>query len=218
MRTAAWIVVAGVAIAAVGVARAQQEKLASPAMDQAKQGAMDPAMQAAMEKMKVLGAPSEGHKALEPLIGSWSYTAQFWMQPDSQPETMTGSVVNTLIFGGRFLKQEFSGTAMAEGQPPFEGLGILGFDNIRKEYQTVWFDNMSTSMMRGAGQFDASTSTLSDSGDFSCPVTGESHRWYRSAWTVTDANHTTYESYSRTPEGREFKSMEIHYTRTGTSS
>ena len=78
----------------------------------------------------------------------------------------------------------------------------------------MWLDNMITGMMRGTGQLDAATGTLTDEGDFSCPITGESHRWYRAAWTVVDQNHTTYESYARTSEGREFKSMEIHYTRT----
>ena len=32
---------------------------------------MDPAKQAAMEAMQRLGSPSEGHKALEPFVGSW---------------------------------------------------------------------------------------------------------------------------------------------------
>ena len=203
MRSATWFVVAGLVMCA-GVAQAKE---AAP-----EQAQVDPEMQAAMEAMQRLGSPSEGHAALAPLAGSWTYTAQFWMKPGGEPQSMTGDAVNTLIFGGRFLKQEIGGE-MQEGQPPFEGLGILGYDNIRKEYQTVWFDNMNTSIMQGKGAFDASTQTLTDQGDFSCPVTGEAHRWYRAAMKVVDPNHTTYESYTRTPEGQEFKSMEIHYTR-----
>jgi len=206
MRTGVWSVVVVSCMLALsgGLASAEPEKAAQPAMD--------PAMEAAMAKMKELGGPSEGHKALAPLAGGWTYTGQWWMSPDQPAQPMTGTAVNTLIFGGRFLKQEFRGDPM-EGQPLFEGIGFTGYDNIRKEYQTVWFDNMNTSMMRGAGQFDAATKTLTDQGDFSCPITGESHRWYRSAWNVADPNHTTYESYSRTPEGKEFKSFELRYTR-----
>ena len=189
-----------------GVVCAEQARTVAPP-------AVDPAKQAAMETMQRLGSPSEGHKALEPLAGTWSYTAQWWMAPEGPAETMTGTAVNTVIFGGRFLKQEVRGQPAGEGQPPFEGLGFTGYDNIRHEYQTVWFDNMSTSMMRGDGRFDAETKTLSDQGDFSCPITGESHRWYRTAWTVVDANHTTYESDSRAPDGREFTSLRIRYTR-----
>ena len=188
----------------VSVAQAEETKPTQPAMD--------PAKQAAMEAMQRLGSPSEGHKALEPLTGTWTYTAQWWMSPEASPESMTGTATNSLIFGGRFMKQEIRG--QAEGQPPFEGIGFTGYDNIRKEYQSVWFDNMATGMMMGAGQFDAATKTLTDQGDFSCPLTGEAHRWFRTAWTVVDQHHTTYENYMRTPEGREFKAMEIHYTRT----
>ena len=204
MKTAMRSVMAACAIAlGAQLAQAEEAKTAQPAMG--------PAQQAAMEAMKKLGAPSEGHQALQPLVGTWTYTAQWWMSPEAQPESMTGTAQHSLMFGCRFLKQEIRGDM--QGQPPFEGVGYTGYDNIRKQYQTVWFDNMNTSMMRGNGQFDAATKTLTDEGDFSCPMTGEAHRWYRTAWSIADPNHTTYESYSRTPEGREFKSMEIHYTR-----
>ena len=170
-----------------------------------------PSNEAAMAAMQKLGSPSEGHKALEPLVGTWTYTAQWWMAPDAPPEAMTGRSVNSLVFGGRFLKQEIQGEA--QGQPPFEGLGFTGYDNIRKEYQTVWFDNMATGMMVGNGQFDAATNTLTDQGEFSCPMTGETHRMFRSVVKTVDPTHYVYESYMRTSEGREYKAMEILYTR-----
>ncbi|MDP3722788.1 MAG: DUF1579 domain-containing protein [Candidatus Omnitrophota bacterium] len=205
MRATGWSVVMVAGVLALGGAARAAEEAAKPEMD--------PEQQAAMEAMRRLGSPSGGHQALEPLVGAWSYTAQWWMSPEGPAESMSGTAVNTLIFGGRFLQQAIRGEAMEEGQPPFEGLGFTGYDNLRKEYQTVWFDTMMTGMMRGTGQFDAAAKTLTDEGDFSCPVTGETHRWYRTAWTVVDPDHTTSESYSRTPEGREFKSMEIRYTR-----
>ena len=205
MRTAGRLgmVVSWVLALNAGAAQAEQGKPIQPPMDSAKQAAMD--------AMQRLGSPSEGHTALEPLAGTWTYTAHWWMSPEAPPESMTGTATNSLIFGGRFLKQEIRG--QAEGQPPFEGIGFTGYDNIRNEYQTVWFDNMATGMMMGTGQFDAATKTLTDQGDFSCPLTGEAHRVFRTAWTVVDQDHTTYENYMRTPEGREFKAMEIHYTR-----
>lgn len=197
------IVVSGALALAAGAAQAEETAPAQPAMS--------PEQQAAMEAMKQLASPSEGHKALEPFAGTWTYTAEFLMSPEAPAETMTGTAVNTLVLGGRFLKQEITG--QAEGWPAFEGIGFTGYDNMRKEYQTVWFDNMNTSMMRGAGQFDAAANALTDQGDFSCPMTGETHRWYRTTWKVVDPDHTIYESYSKTPEGQEFKSMEIHHTR-----
>ena len=203
MRTTIRSMVMVLVLALNGVPVRAEQKIAQPAMS--------PEKQAAMEAMQRLGSPSEGHKALEPFAGSWTYTAQWWMSPDAPPEAMTGTATNSLIFGDRFLKQEFRGEA--EGQPPFEGVGFTGYDNLRKEYQTVWFDNVATGMMVGAGQFDAAAKALTDQGDFSCPVTMETHRPFRSVWTVVDQDHNTYANYMRAPDGREFKAMEIRYTR-----
>ncbi len=68
--------------------------------------------------------------------------------PAASPPAMAGTTTNSLIFGGRFLKQEVRGTV--EGHPPFEGIGITGYDNIRKEYQSVWFDNSNGARHRCA--------------------------------------------------------------------
>ena len=195
------VILSGMVVVGMGLAQAEQAKTAAPAAD--------PAMEAAMKAMQEAGSPGEAHKALEPFAGSWTYTAQWWMAPDAPPQSMTGTAVNSLIFGGRFLKQEFHGEA--KDQSPFEGIGFTGYDNMRKEYQTVWFDNMATGMMVGSGR--VGTGAVVAAGDFSCPVTGETHRKFRTVWKVVDANDNVYENYMRTPDGVEFKSMEIHYAR-----
>lgn len=78
----------------------------------------------------------------------------------------------------------------------------------------MWFDNMATGMMVGSGQFEGAAKGVTAAGNFSCPVTGETYRKFRAVWTVVDANHNTYENYLNGPDGKEFKAMEIHYTRT----
>ena len=105
-----------------GAARAEGVESAVPS---------DPAKQAAMEAMQKHGAPGESHKALEPFVGAWAYTAQWWMAPGDPPQSMTGTAHNSLIFGGRFLKQEIQGEPMERGKPPFQGLAFTGYDNIR---------------------------------------------------------------------------------------
>ena len=63
------------------------------------------------------------------------------------------------------------------------------------------------------GQFDEMAKALTEESDFSCPLTGEAHRRARAVWTIVDADHQTYESYMKTPEGQEYKSMQIQYSR-----
>lgn len=190
-----------------------KQQVPAEAQQQAAQPSPEAQKQAMMETMQKFGSPSEGHKVFETLAGKWTYEGEWRMSPEAAPESMKGTVTNTLIFGGRFLKQEISGPPMAEGMPAFEGLGLTGYNNMRGEYQTVWLDNMGTGLMQGKGRFDAATSTLSDEGSFSCPMTGETHRWYRADWQIVDPNHTVYKSYSKAPDGNEFKSTEIRYAR-----
>ncbi len=168
---------------------------------------MDPAF---MEKMKTLSAPREAHKALEPWVGKWTYAGKFWMTPEAEPQDMTGTALHTMIYGGRFLKQEIEGPWMGE---TFQGIGYTGHDNIKKEYVSVWIDSMGTGIMTMTGQYDPATKTLSQSGTNSCPMTGEKARPSRSDWTVIDENHSIYSSYLTGPDGKEFKAMEITYTR-----
>lgn len=164
-----------------------------------------------MAEMQKLMFPSEAHEVLKAFEGSWDYTGYFWMSPDSEPQAMEGSAENEIIFDGRFLKQEFFGAWMGQD---FEGIGYTGYDNVREEYVSIWFDNMATGIMNVTGDYSPETKTLRFSGQFSCPMTGETHRTNRSEWTVLDENTNTYTSYMSTLEGVEYKAMEITYTRS----
>ncbi len=193
------------------LAMAEEQKAAAEApiaeAPAATQPAVDPAQ---MEKMKALMAPSEAHKTLEAMVGKWNYVSKFWMSADGKVEETTGTSEHTLIYGGRFLKQEVKGTWMGQ---PFEGLGIIGYDNIRAQYQSIWFDSMATGIMSMSGQFDAATQTLSESGKNSCPLTGDKERECRADWKIVDANQNVYSAYTIGPDGKEFKGMEITYTK-----
>lgn len=171
---------------------------------------MTPEMEAMQKKAMELGAPNSNHKQLEPTIGRWVAKATFWMKPGDKPITSEGMSENMWILGGRFVKQEYKGTW--QGQP-FEGLGFTGYDNLRGEYQTLWLDNMMTGQMTGKGSLDAATRTIKIGGSFSCPMTGEKDRAYRSELKIVNNDKHTYTAYDKTAEGKEFKSMEIVYTR-----
>ncbi len=183
----------------------EQKAIEAPAAEA--KAAMDPAQ---MEKMKVLMSPSAAHKTLEAMVGKWNYTSKFFMTPDGKAEETTGTADNTLVYGGRFLKQEIKGTWMGQ---PFEGVGYTGYDNIREEYESVWLDSMTTGMMVSKGQFDAATQTLAQSGKNSCPMTGDKERACRSDWKVVDANSNVFTSYTNDASGKEVKAMEITYTK-----
>lgn len=171
---------------------------------------MSPEMAEKMKKMEALTAPGDAHKVLEPLAGKWTYTLKFWMSPDAPAEESTGTSQDDLIYGGRFLMQVVKGTMMGK---PFEGLGFTGYDNIKKEYVSIWLDGMATGIMTSSGQYDAATKTLTETGANSCPLTGEKDRKGRNVSTLVDNDHKTYTAYAMGPDGKENMMLEIFYTR-----
>ena len=173
--------------------------------------AMSPEQQAMMAKIQERTTPNEKHKLLESLAGSWNYRGKFWMDPSQPAQEMLGVSENRMIHGGRFLEQKVS--SEWQGQP-FEGLSLLGYDNVRGEYVTTWSDNIGTGIMYASGQYDEATKTLTTECTYSCPMTGEKERWSRSETKIVSADNYVYTSYSRDADGKEFKSMEIAYYRT----
>ena len=169
---------------------------------------MDTATQAMIATWHKYALPSDNHKILEPLVGTWRHVAKWWMTPESQPETSKGMNETKWEMGGRYLLNVVKGTSMGQ---PFEGMGLTGFDNGRQAYQTIWMDNMGTGMMIGEGTYDPGTKTLTDRGRFTDPMIGQ--RTYRGVITFIDDDHHSYEMYVADENGNEFRMMEILYTR-----
>jgi hypothetical protein len=163
-----------------------------------------------MQKFMDYATPSEGHKILKDMEGNWAFTMKSWMEPGAQPEESKGKSVNKLIMNGKFIQQDVTGTAMGK---PFKGMGLMGFNNMKKAYETTWIDNMGTGMMKGTATWDSNGKTIAEKGEFSCPMTDDKERDYRSQTKFTAKNMYTYEMYTNGPDGKEFKMMEINYKR-----
>ena len=98
--------------------------------------------------------PGEGHRFLEQLAGKWDARVRFWMQPGAPPIESTGSTVNELMMGGRFLKSEY--TAEFKGSP-FQGMALDGFDSWPWPGITIsWRDRVASSTMASPSRSGAS--------------------------------------------------------------
>ncbi len=167
-------------------------------------------MQAMIAKAKEASTPGAEHAVLKAFEGSWNVTSRSWMKPGDQPMESAGASTLTWTLDGRFLQQNFSGNWSGQ---PFEGIGFVGYDKMKKEYVSLWLDNMVTGVFQSKGQYDPATKTIKDSGIFSCPMTGETDKWFRAEWKVIDNNQHTYTMYIKDLSGKEFKSMELIYKR-----
>lgn len=169
---------------------------------------MDAAAQAMMETWQAYASPNDNHKILNPLVGSWSYVAKWWMKPDGSPDVSTGFSEIQWVMDGRYLLNAAHGTSMGQ---PFEGMGITGFDNGRNVYQTIRIDNVGTGMILGEGTYDPNAKTVTDHGHFTDPILGQ--RRYRGVTTFINDAHHSYEMYGADETGKEFRMLEIVYTR-----
>lgn len=173
--------------------------------------ATDPKMQEMMKKIQEAGSPGAPHKMLAELAGNWTFTGKNWESPKAKPHENKGTAVFTMILGGRWLQQELKSEMMGMS---YEGHGMVGYDNVEKEYKSVWVDNMNTGVTLGEGTYDAKSKTLKDKGEFSCPISGKEQD-YRSDWKIVDKNNMVFAMYAKAPDGTgpEFKQMEITYKR-----
>lgn len=182
---------------AASSATAKEHKVGKP---------MDPEAQKAL--WAKLATPGEEHRQLAHLAGSWTTKTREWMEPDKPPMETTGSVETKILLDGRFLQQDMTGQMMGQ---PFSGVEIIGYDNLLKRYVTAWMSTMSTGifMMEGTASADGKTITLQ--GQHPEPDGG--YMKHRAIWKIVDDNTQTFDMYGAYHGGKEWKMMEITYSR-----
>ena len=197
------LVIAGVVGIGTGrVVSQEQEK-------KVQEGGMDPAM---MEAWKKIGAPGEFHAHLKPLAGRWSFVTKWRMSGEQPWEESKGTAECRWILGGRFLQQIVRGEPMDPDGERFEGYGLTGYDNGAKTYTNVWIDNMGTGTMISRGTCDASGKVFTYSGTSTDPFTGQLKK-DKSVVRIINNDKHVFEMFSFGPDGREFQSLTVTYTR-----
>ncbi|TLY22388.1 MAG: DUF1579 domain-containing protein [Nitrospirae bacterium] len=176
------------------------------AKDKKPEKQMDP--QAMMEMYQKLATPGEPHKLFASLAGSWTTKTREWMEPGKPPTESTGTADMKMLLDGRFLQQEFTSQMMGQ---PFSGIGIDGYDNLRKRYVTTWIDTMGTGIFQMEGTASADGKTITMKGQHA--ELGGGHMSHRAIWKIVDSNTQTFDLYGTHHGGKEMKMMEITYTR-----
>ncbi len=179
--------------------------LAGPAAAQEPQQEYSSADELMAAYMKA-GTPGEAHALLARMSGTWDVEVKSWMDPSGQPEIVHGIAQISMGMDGRFSIEKVEGNFMGM---PFQGTGVTGYNNVTGEYQSVWFDNMSTALYTYTGSADGDKITLT--GEHKDPVTGEKVK-QRSVLTLIGNDQMHVDNYE-TRGGTEAKNMELHYTR-----
>jgi hypothetical protein len=171
-----------------------------------------------MKQMMEMSKMNENHKLLSSLDGNWNYTIKMWMNPDpnAKPQESKGTATRKSVMGGRYVMMDVSGKFQMPGEDgkmkevQFKGMGLEGYDNVKKKFVGSWIDNMGTGIMFSEGDYDAATKTFTYTSEME-PMPGMKSQ-VREVLKMTDTNHMMLEWYEN-QGGQEKKTMEIAYTR-----
>jgi hypothetical protein len=175
---------------------------------------MTPEQQKEMEAWMGYMTPGPQHKQLsDHFAGTWTAETTFWMEPGGPAMKSGGVMTNQPMMDGRYLHHMFKGEPMMGMPTPFEGAGTMGYDNALKKYVGTWMDNMGTGTMYMTGTYDEAKKQYTLSGEMPDITKDGKMCTMREVMTVHDKDHHTMEMYAPDRTGKEFKCMEIKYTR-----
>jgi hypothetical protein len=167
---------------------------------------MDSAAQA--KAWEAYMTPGDMHKWLGSTDGVWSGNVSSWMSPNDSPMVSTATVTSKMTMGGRYQESIYKGTMMGM---PFEGKGVLAYDNAKKVFVSTWIDNMGTGVSVMEGKMDDATKTINFEGMMTDPTTGKDAK-VRQVAKFPDVNTQVMEMYCD-KDGKEMKMMEMTLTK-----
>lgn len=175
-----------------------------------KKSAADVAQDAMMQAFMKLAEPGEHHEHLKVLAGTWKTTTKWWMGP-GEPDISQGVAKNTWILGGRFLQTDFKSSSE---EHPFAGLGLLGYDNAKKQHVSMWCDTMGTMISVSHGTCDDSGKVFTYISSYDDPMTGQAKKM-KMVTKVINNNKHVFTIHNIDKDGKEHQELEVTYVRAG---
>ena len=208
MKRAQWMTVPTLALALAFPGLAEEPKAPAKETKPAARPAA-PSQDEVMKAWTAFATPGEPHARLAKLAGSWTTKTKSWMDPSQPPEETTGTCEFKSVLGGRYLEQRFEGSTMGQ---PFSGIGLTGYDNVKKKYESYWIDSGGTGMFILTGTPDPSGKKVVYTGSMFDPVNGKKVAM-KAVDTEVDADNLLFEMWASGPAGKMGKVMEMTYTR-----
>ncbi|MFL5340320.1 MAG: DUF1579 domain-containing protein [Gemmataceae bacterium] len=156
------------------------------------------------EAMRMAGTPGEMHKKLEPLVGKWDVVMKMWQGPNQPPSESKATAETKWVMGGRFIRTAVTADF---GGMKFEGVGVTGYDNLRKTYVGAWIDSMGTGITHSTGKVDDSGKIFTNTFEEIDPLTKQRTK-KKEILKIIDADNYEQTFFNVVGE-RETKEMEI---------
>jgi hypothetical protein len=168
-------------------------------------GKSDAEKQEMQKKMEAAGTPGPAHKALDAFAGNWKAEVKCWCESGGSPSVSQGTAKTSWILNGHFLEEEFHGEMMGK---PFTGRSLMGYDNIKQTFNSVWVSDMQTSILTSEGKGESGNQIITLEGKANCPATGRKDIPTKTVFRVLSPDKYVFEMFN---DG--VKKMEITYTR-----
>lgn len=165
-----------------------------------------PSQEEMAKVMEALAKPGEMHEWLAKQDGTWAVTGVFHMG-GPEPTKTEGTATFKMILGGRWQQQTYTSKI---GEMPFEGHGLTGFDNLKKQFVNYWMDTWGTAASVGAGTLNADKTVLTLKGTWDMP---QGQMPFTFVLTCQGDKAFTFNA-THTLEGAEQPLFEMTYTRT----
>lgn len=182
-----------------------------------------PNMADMMKQMAEMMKLNENHKLLSSLDGNWNYTLKFWNpDPSAKTQESKGTATRKSIMGGRYVSMDVAGKMQMPGEDGkmkdvnFKGMGLEGYDNVKKKFVASWIDNMGTGIEFSQGDYDAASKTFTYTSEME--MTPGMKTAIREVIKIADKDHMSLEWYENQGGQGEKKTMEIAYTRAGATA
>jgi hypothetical protein len=164
-----------------------------------------------MKACMIAGTPGKMHERLAKDVGTWAGKSTMWMPGVSEPTKSDCTMTISPLMDGRYFKGEMNGEM--PGMGPYNGMGIMGFDNVSQKFVANWLDNHSTGIMNGTGELSPDGKSINWTYEHNCPITKKA-TVMRQVETNEGDGKKTLEMFGSDPKtGKEFKMMRIELSR-----
>lgn len=180
-----------------------------PGQDHAEQGRGDEEMTAEMQAWMAAGSPNEHHEHLSRMSGEWDMHGKMWLEPGAPATEFTGETSNTMIMGGRFLQSQISSELMGQ---QLRGMGLEGYDNVKKKHISMFIDDSGTAMQLAEGECSEDGKVITSMSESLDPVSGDTKK-YKNRVTLVSDDLFAFEAWEQGPDGEFIRKAKITYTR-----
>lgn len=173
-----------------------------------------------MQEWQELMKPGKNHRELDFFVGKWDAKFKMYMAgPKGPTMDSEGTSETKWILGKRYLQSSYKGYMlmpdMKTGQMQklsYEGLGMMGYDNVRNVFTGSWQDSMGTQMITFKGTMVPGSKTIRMYGEMDEPGLKMFGRLVKYTWKIVDKNSYVFTIFDLAA-GEDYKVIEITYTR-----